>query len=52
MFLYIRIGIREVYFARSRSHVGKGVENVGEVLNREIPGVVATAVDCLGKIYR
>jgi hypothetical protein len=52
MFLYIRIGIREVDFARFRSHIGKGVENVGEVVNREILGVVETAVDCLGKIYR
>jgi hypothetical protein len=49
MFLYIRIGISEVYLARFRSHVGKGVENVGEVLNREILGVVATTVNCLGK---
>lgn len=47
MFLYIRIGIREVDFARFRSHIGKCIENVGEVVNREIPRVVAMTVDCL-----
>ena len=52
MFLCISIGIREVDFARFRSHIGKGVENVGEVVNREILRVVATTVDCLGNICR
>jgi hypothetical protein len=44
---YIRIGIRKVDFARFRSHIGECIENVGEVVNREIPRVVAMTVDCL-----
>ena len=52
MFLRISIGIRKVDLARFRSHIGKGIENVGELVNREILRVVATAVDCLGNIRR
>lgn len=38
-----------IHFTGVRSHVGKGIEHVGQFLGREILRVVLTTVDCLGK---
>jgi hypothetical protein len=47
MFISICIGVRQIDLSSGRADIGKGIQDMGELVGREVLRLVVSAVNCL-----